>query len=476
MRILARPLAPLVILLAAAAATLIFFDRPLIRGDGVSYLAWVDTIALDHDLDLSNQVERLRPVLTYQIQWNATTQRWVIVFPFGVGILQAPFYAIGNAFAAHNWLNINPDYFRQNQGVELPYSFWLMIGANVWTLLALAFTWLAGRRLCDGWTAALATYAVFLGTPIFYYSTIAPLNSHNAGGFAIAGFVYLLARCTGAFKPSRETGDENNGKSEGWCWWAMMGVCAGLAVLARWQLAVAVAPGFLLLLYERRLRGFIIAATAAAITVLPLPFAWQYLFGSPFLIPFDAVEGQKGSFLSAPNHGLDVLVQTLIHSPIIVLSLVGIPILWKRSRPWAVMAFVAFFAQIIVNGAALDWWAGESYGMRRMSELYPLYGLLACAALQPLSAQWAAGKQGIRLFYARHQRLIYRLLLAGIIGYTGVYIAAFIVYSWTNPDHYLLGRPDVMLSYFFNHPYRMEVLNEVIRTHVGPQAWAMPGP
>ena len=78
-----QPYLALICLLIIALATMIFFDRPLIRGDGVAYLAWLDTIALDLDIDLGNQVERLAPVNTYQVVWNDTTERWVIIFPFG---------------------------------------------------------------------------------------------------------------------------------------------------------------------------------------------------------------------------------------------------------------------------------------------------------------------------------------------------------------------------------------------------------
>jgi 4-amino-4-deoxy-L-arabinose transferase-like glycosyltransferase len=459
-RALAKPFTPLVLLLLISVITLIVFDRPLIRGDGVAYLAWADTFVVDRDLDLSNQVERLRPVLTYQIQFNQQTGRWVIVFPFGVAVLQAPFYALGHLFASNGWLNINPAYFQQMQGVGLPYSLWLMIGANLLALAAIALVWLVGRRLCDRWTAALVVYVAFIGTPIFYYSTITPLNSHSGGVFAIAGYVYCLVRCTGAFS------SDATPRWERWYGWVLMGVCAGLAVLSRWQLILAVAPGWLLLAWERRWRGFVIAGVVAALTVLPLPLVWQYLFGSPFLVPYDAVEGQKGAFLGASNHAWEVFVETVVHSPVVLLGLVGIITLWRRARRWALLTAGVILMQLLINGAALDWWAGESYGMRRMSELFAVYALLACAAVgRPLLP-----------VYARFAWPTHRLLLIGLIGYTVVYILAFVVYSWTNPDHYLLARPEVMLRYFFDHPYRWQVLIEVMGSHVGPWAWAMPGP
>jgi hypothetical protein len=450
---------PLLCLWLVTVLTLLLLDRPLIRGDGIAYLGWVDSIALDGDIDLRNQAERLAPVNTYQIQWNETTGRWVIIFPFGVALLQTPFYYLGHLAAANQWLDVNPDYFRQMQGVGLPYSLSVMLGANVLALGSVTFAWLAGRKFCTGWLAALVTYAVFLGTPLVYYSTITPLNSHSAGAFALAVYFYALLSLAPPGKDSPA--------AHRWYWYIALGVSAGLAILARWQLALVVAPGWLLLLHRRQWRGLLLATVSAAVMCLPLPLVWQNLFGSPFLIPFDAVEGQRGAgnFLGQTNHALDVLVMTLSHSPVVLLGLIGIAVWWRRVRGWALLAAGVIGLQLLINGAALDWWAGESYGMRRMSELYALVAVLGCVLMGAATTH--------RLPLVR--RLLPVVYLA-LIAYTGVYIAAFLVYSWTNPDGYLLGSPQVMLGYFFAHPYRWEVLVEVVRTHVGPWAWAMPGP
>jgi hypothetical protein len=99
---------------------MIAFDRPLIRGDGVAYLAWIDTLILDQDVNFDNQYERLQSVNTYQLEWSVERERWVNIFPFGIAFVQAPFYLMGDAFQHAGVLDNNPDYFRQHQGVEAP--------------------------------------------------------------------------------------------------------------------------------------------------------------------------------------------------------------------------------------------------------------------------------------------------------------------------------------------------------------------
>jgi hypothetical protein len=92
--------------------------------------------------------------------------------------------------------------------------------------------------------------------------------------------------------------------------------------------------------------------------VLPLPIVWQHLFGSPIVIPYQAVSGR--SFLDVPTGSLWVLVQTPYHSPVLLLSLIGLALLWCISRKWALLAAMAIGLQILVNGAVLDWWGGET--------------------------------------------------------------------------------------------------------------------
>lgn len=460
------PLGAMVILLVL---TMVRFDRPLIRGDGIAYLAWVDTLVLDRDINFDNQLERLQTVNTYQISWNEHTRRFVNIFPFGVAFPQAPFYLIGHLFATHNWWNLNPDYFHHMQGLTLPYSLWLMIGANFMALCASILAWLIGRRICDDWTAAIVSWAVFIGSPLFYYSTVSPLNSHNPGAFATACFVYLLADGTGAFRCNSHGTALSSPHEQPVIKWLGLGVSAGLMVLIRWQLALIVLPAWGLLIWQRRWKGLGYATAAAAVTLLPLPVIWQRMFGNPLVVPYEAVSGQ--AFLGSPSHSLWVLVETPHNSPILLFSLLGIILLWRIDRQWAIFAAAAIGLQVLVNGAALDWWGGETYGIRRMTELYPIYILLACAAFGHLPRRG----QGVPRFRWAWP-VLSRGLLAILIVYTFLYILSFFSFTWTNPDHAFIAGPETMIPYFLGQSNRWEVISTVFRTHLGPPAWFQPGP
>jgi hypothetical protein len=478
LKLLKSPLLPLALLLVVALLTLIRFDRPLVRGDGVAYLAWVDTFVRDADIDLNNQFERFQPVNTYQITWGNTMQRWVIVFPFGAAFVLAPFYAVGNLFAQNGWLDANPAYFAQMQGIGLPYSFWLMMGTNVLTLVTLAIAWHIGRRFVSGWIAALAVYAFFVGTPLLFYSAIEPMNSHSPGAFAAACFLFFLLRCTTslrrAYRPDQADADTPRTLD-----WIALGICAGVTILVRWQLAAVVIPAWGILLYEtlqaplhetlherRHWRGILISSAAAAIVLLPLPLIWQQMFGAPFVIPYNEASG--GSFLKPDNEVLKVIQQTLLASPLIALIIPGLILLARRAPLWALLFAVIIFGQWIINGAALDWNAGYSFGTRRMTELFVIYALLACVTFGTIETA---------LRERRLLRLILPVLLVAATAYSFLYLLSFLSFVWTSVESWLGDlSPFNVIPYFLNQSNRVEVINAIFTTHLGPPAWMMPGP
>lgn len=454
-----RSVWPLLALVILSLATMLRFDRPLIRGDGIAYLAWVDTLVLDQDVNFDNQLERLQTVNTYQITWNEDTQRFVNVFPFGVAFLQAPFYLIGHLFNSQGWYNLNPDYFLQMQGLGLPYSLWLMIGANLIALSAIILAWLIGRQLADDWTAAFIAWAVFLGTPLFYYSTVSPLNSHNPGALATTAFIFFLADVTHAFKKEERSNTVPLYK------WGLLGLSAGLMILVRWQLLLVVIAGLGLLVWQRAWRGALITTAVAFLSSLPLPLIWRRMFNRFIVVPYEAVAGE--TFLSIPKGSWWVLVETPRNSPILYLSLLGLPFLWRKNRQWTVFIAIVILLQVLINGAVLDWWGGETYGIRRMTELYPLYVIMACATLGNIHLQQGVGKiWGI----------VGRGILTVIIAYSFLYILSFFSYTWTNPEHIFIAGPETMIPYFLGQGNRWEIIASIFRTHLGPPAWPMPGP
>lgn len=452
---------PLLFLVIISLFTMIRFDRPLIRGDGVAYLAWVDSFALDHDFDLSNQAERLRSVSDYAVVLNWHNGKYVNAFPFGIAFLQYPFYRMGDLFLKNNWLNVNPDYFRSMQGVELPYSLWAMIGNNFMVLCTIIFAWHVMSRYCSPWIAAFSAWGVFVGTPLFYYATVSPLNSHAPGAFAAALMYYLGF---GIYERLSNLGD-NERKPVSKLSWVGMGLSAGLMVLTRWQLALIAVPLWALFLWRRQFSGLFYATLAGGISLIPLPLVWNYLFDSPFVIPYDVMAGH--SFLRFPVNAHNVLFYTFAHSPILIISVIGVIKLWATKKELSLVLIVAFVLQILINGAALDWDCGETYGLRRMSEMYFLYAFATGIALN----KW----HGITKF-PHVMTLLVRLVFVSLLLYNAMYILAYFNYSWTNTVYHPYPTPSNIVGFFLQQSNRWDVVRAIFRTHLGPPAWTHPGP
>ena len=470
--------AALAVLLLLAATTLLLFDRPLVRGDGVAYFAWVDTLIGDGDIELQNQVERFASVNSYQIAWSAQGQRLAIVFPFGIAVLQAPFYLLGRLSESLGLLNVNANYFRTMQGLPLAYSFWLMVGANIMALGTIVLLWDLAARLVGDWLAVVVAFAVFIGTPLWYYSTIDPLNSHNGAAFTYTVVVWLvltlarpgqasiIGRLAARLMPAgasitragiaRET-------ASSWRHWLLLGICAGLTVLTRWQMLVAIVP-LALLLWGHPLPKLLLALLAAVVVLLPLPLVWQAMFGAPFVVPYAEVEGT--AFLQAQNQWWPVLLATVLHAPVTVVLLPAVIVLLRCNLLLALAISGAVVLQLLVNGAALDWYAGNSFSMRRMSELAVLVALGAAVVLA-----WLSGVLPVDGY-----RIVVAVATIVFVLYTALMIASFLHYTWTNQQGQTIATPQTMLRHFLDDPNHWQRLRAVIAAHTGPWAWAQPGP
>jgi hypothetical protein len=248
--------------------------------------------------------------------------------------------------------------------------------------------------------------------------------------------------------------------------WVALGVVAGLMTLVRWQLLLVGGMMWVLLLWERNWKGLLISGIVAGVVLLPLPLVWNEMFGKPFVVPYDEATNQP--FLRLPVNAHRVFWRLIIHSPILILSLIGIPFLWRQDRKLTLFCLAVIGSEILINGSTRDWYAGDSYGARRMSEPYALYVVLAAA----LIGRWPA----VRARLAAWRAVITRAVLVGLIAYSIFFLMAFMVFSWTNPRHQFADEPDVMIEYFFDHPDPLNVIQTIFRTHLGPRAWDHPGP
>jgi hypothetical protein len=445
----------LVVVVVVTLTAMVLFDRPLAVGDGLAYLIWLDSIALDGDLDLSNQAQKFGHVNTYHIYHNPNTGRWASAFPLGIAVLLTPFYWIGALLDKLPAFRVNDAHFIGIQGVPFAYSLCSMIGVNLYGLAAVVLGYRVARRYARPWLAAGATLAAYLGTPLLFYTSVDPMNSHIAGGFSATLFFYLWLRARE--RPVARTWRD----ALAWLW---VGLAAGLVTLCRWQVGLIVIPAGVEVLLRRRWRGLVAMGIGFCLLVWVIPYSWWQMYGKLALIP--ATQGDQSAVLIGPVNTLKVLFSPISGlfpwSPVAALALIGLWPLARRDWPLASSLAVMFVSQALVNGMVKNWWAGIGFGMRRMAELYPLYVLLLAVVLRAAFARRWSGT------------LVSAMVAICVLYGVALVIARF-SFTWTNPWGLARDRPLKELSYSFSREHR-HLIWPVIKDHVGPWAWRKPGP
>jgi hypothetical protein len=474
---LLRPARPGAIALLASSLLLLLLSHPLVHGDGVSYLIYLDSIAGDGDLDLSNQVARFAPAIAYPFKLSTVTHTPVTPFPFGSAYLLAPFYWLGRAL---DWLapalRGDPAHFQPIQALPLAYSLAAALGAHVYALGAVWLAYRAARRVAPGWAATTAAVCCLAGTPLLYYATVEPMDAHVYGAFALALGLCLAAR-VGRWPCGRSIE-----RPDGWLTALETGLALGLAVLVRWQLLLYALPlGFALVWRASRLRtetwpsrqaanrpaagGWTIALAFAAglgmyCAVCALYF-WRF-FGVPLVVPNDVITGHP--FVGAPLRYLPQVLfwrhnGWLSWSPVAALGLVGLAGLALRGagswRALALAGIAGIGLELALNASIDDWYAGWAFGQRRMAEAYPLL---------VVGAAWL-------LAHARWGRLLAALAVACAL-YGLFLLAAHLYYTHTS-GHPEGGGIAVVAGWLLGGPHGPTLI-EVFRDRYGPWAWARP--
>lgn len=423
---------------------------------------WTASLGQDFDLDLANQAERLGPLNTYMAVRNPATGRYGNAFPWGLGLVMQPAFWAARALDRLPAFRINDEWFLALQAYPFAYSLTGMLQTNLMTLASLVLAYGLARRLGAAPlpSAAGALCAVW-GTPLYYYSSVEPLFAHAAAACLHTGAIALAA-----WAGDRPAGRRAHAAA------LLAGLVFGLATLTRWQLALS-AGIFVLWLAGRRQVGPAAAlALGWALLAWHIPYSLNGMFGSLWAVPADAV-GNGHGFLGAPRYLIPLLFAPdrgwLVWSPLAAVGLAGLG-LWGRrggGLPAALLLTVA--AQVLLAAGVRDWYAGESFGQRRLTELYPAVAIGLAAVLDAAGrrrpAAWAA--------YAA----VGGLALASL----GLVAASLVFHYFSAPEFgFVAAAPPASLEnvwrFLLADPPKLDLIWPMMEHHFGPWAWTWPGP
>ncbi|MCM2254400.1 MAG: hypothetical protein NDJ94_01895 [Vicinamibacteria bacterium] len=367
--------------LAIAFLLLLPFVTPKLRGaDEIEYFSYLPSLVMDQDLDFSNEYLHFYSrdpkglqgfKETFLDRREPVTGRPINFAPIGSALLWSPFYLLAHVavvIAARSGLPVVAD------GVSWPYLAAVCFASAFYGFLGLR---LMARLLVHHFdveerTALFATFALWFGSPLLYYMTVAPGFSHATSLFAVA---LLLTR----FLEESERTMKGLRLER----WAEIGFLGGLAGSVREQ------DGFFLLLpglwllgeaVRRRAPLLLLARTAvmagaAFVALIPQLLAYHALngrFGPTTLVArkMDWSGPHVWDVLFDPGHGL------FAWTPLLLLAVLGLVARLAAKREAATALFVVGFAvQTWLSGSVQSWTMAGAFGSRRFLSLLPVFAL-----------------------------------------------------------------------------------------------------
>ena len=341
--------------------------------DEIQYFAYTHSLFFDGDLDFSNQYLHFYnsdPVKFKDIyedlflKHEPITDLPLNVAPIGTGLMWMPSFALAHLFAsaAHALgFNVEPN------GYSGPYIFAICMTSYIFGCIALLLCYHISKRLFGRRVSALAVAVMWLATPLIFYTVIAPPWSHATSFLAVTLFLWYWLRTR------RDEGRK-------WLEWVILGALAGLMMLVREQdalfMVVPLIEGVAALAsrwrevverFQTAMRWFVglfVMGITAGIMFIPQLIAYKVITGQ--FGPSKVVSGKFTwtspnalNVLFSPEHGL------IPWTPIIVLSLAGLVLLWRKDRILTLAFTMAFLLQVYIAGSFLTWQSAGSFGQRR---------------------------------------------------------------------------------------------------------------
>ena len=278
--------------------------------------------------------------------------------PFGIAqsLYNVPFYMAANAFVSVTGITAGKPDSIPKAAVSLGQAF--LVAAIVWQIFALAAV--VTGRIEPSLLAAL-TFA--FGSVLWPYAKFG-FNQPLAATTLLAAVMRVVGATTRRERRHLVSA----------------GVWLSVSLLTRHEMIVAAAPIAAWLLFERRadLKAGLVRAAAFFAGVIPgitiwLVFNW-WRFGNPFDSGHlrDPVPGFGSPILS----GLAGLLfspstSLFIYSPVALLGLVGLVVLFGRHREVAVLCLGLIGALLLVYASLGNWIGGRSYGSRYLVVVLP---------------------------------------------------------------------------------------------------------
>lgn len=374
------------------AAILIFFPlifllRYLIigqavYGDGIYYYAYTRSLVKDRDLHFENEFEHrygpdtnnnILEIEPSEFSPDTPTNHVSNKYPIGAGLLWIPAFSAAEIVA--NIINQFDNSF-PNTGYSDIYQ--ISVGLFNISMVVLGFIVLYKTLLLffKKTVSMVTILAVALGSNIFYYSAIDAINSHPLS--FLFGTIYFYVFFKDKFSEK----------------FIVLGFVSGILALIRTQDIIFIAFTIIyLLLNKNGLKEKLINLLYSSIVFIVIftiqMLSWKIIYGSFLALPY--ISGNEGFDFLRP-HFLEVLfglkVGLFIWTPFYLISVIGLIISYKKI-PKIVPLFIVI--QIYLISSWSGWSQGESFGIRMVISILPLFCIGFAQIMQKLNLKYSVG-------------------------------------------------------------------------------------
>ncbi|MBN1483772.1 MAG: glycosyltransferase family 39 protein [Chloroflexia bacterium] len=376
--------------------SLLLLTPRLYAVDSVEYFSYLPSLLFDGDLDFTDEY-------SYFMQQNPQagiegvlykrdphTGLPLNVAPVGTALLWSPAYLLAHGVVLISKALGAP---LQADGLSRPYILSVCYASVFYAGAGLWLSYRLCRQYFSALASALAVALVFMATPVIFYSHVNPPWSHSVSLFCVALFVTVWHNSRGDRRQAQ---------------YLLLGLLGGLMYLVREQDGLfLLIPALEALLdygriivergrelwpaFRRRFGRHLLLLLGLLLGIWPQFLAYRVLngrFGPNVTVgyKFDWSSPHFFRVLFSPQYGL------LVWSPLLLLALLGLALLWRRDRLLSGALTLAFLAQVYIAGTFLTWQSPGSFGQRRFINCAVIFCLGLAALLAWLRKKgWPAG-------------------------------------------------------------------------------------
>lgn len=305
-----------------------------IFGDGIYYYSWLRSLAVDHDINFTNDYSLLggtQPLLSNGLPGNK--------YSIGPAILWSPAF-----FQAFTVL--------QGNGTSFPYHYIVGFTSVLYAFVGLVLLSRLLLKFFNKTVVGMSIAAIALCTNLLFYGSVDPVNSHGLTFFSVTLFLTFLFEKKIALAA---------------------GVLALVGSIRPQDLLLGI---FLIGSITRK--NITSTITLFSLGFIPQLLVWYTLYGS-FINPY--LSGGEGFSLFSP-HILEVLFAPwyglITVTPIVLLGFAGLAIARKK------IFLTVILLEVYLVSSWSTWWQGASYGARMLISVLPLLGFGIATLLKKL--------------------------------------------------------------------------------------------